>query len=236
VFGASDEVLGAIESGIDFERRVHQIVQTARTADEVEAAFNDLTDSFQPQIEADMLNARDKILLNMDEDVVRLLRTRHDTIKRVLSDFEQRLVTLARAELPEVDFHDHTDGSPCFTYRGETWTTGWPLADQMEWQFFRLADGNLAQELVNAAKGRSLPTATVRFDYSARLAAGNPRFADIEPYLRCTGWLRVSKLRLRSAGRTIEHLLPSAVTDGGYERHHCGRDVCPAMRRGGAEA
>ena len=92
VFGASDEVLGAIESGIDFERRVHQIVQTARTADEVEAAFNDLTDSLQPQIEADMLSARDKLLLNTDEDVVRLLRTRQDTIKRVLSEFEQRFI------------------------------------------------------------------------------------------------------------------------------------------------
>lgn len=217
VFGASDEVLGAIESGIDFERRVHQIVQTARTADEVEAAFNDLTESLHPQIEADMRTARDKLLLNMDEDVVRLLRTRKDTIKRVLGEFEQRLVTLARAELRDVSFTEHTDGSPCFTYNGETWTTGWPLADQMNWHFFRLSDGNLAQELVAAAKGRALPTARVRFDYSARLATGQPRFADVEPYVGSTGWLRISKLRLRSAGRVVEHLLPSAITDDGRE-------------------
>lgn len=78
VFGASDEVLGAIESGIDFERRVHQIVQTARTADEIEAAFNELTDSLQPQIEADMRSARDRLLLNLDEDVVRLHPAGHD--------------------------------------------------------------------------------------------------------------------------------------------------------------
>lgn len=135
----------------------------------------------------------------------------------MLSEFEQQLVTLARAELPEVEFRCHMDGSPCFTYRGETWTTGWPLADEMGWQFFRLADGNLAQELVTAAKGRLLPAATICFDYSARLAAGNPPFADIKPFVGSTGWMRVSKLRLRSAGRNIERIIASAMIDNGGE-------------------
>jgi ERCC4-related helicase len=217
VFGASDEVLGAIESGIDFERRVHQIVQTARTADEVETAFNELTESLQPQIEADMLNARDKLLLNLDEDVVRLLRSRQDTIQRVLGEFEQRLVTLARAELPGVEFRHHVDGSPCFDFRGQTWTTGWPLADEMEWQFFRLADGNLAVELVEAAKGRALAPATVSFDYSSRMTSGQTRFFDLEPFVGQSGWMRISKLRLRSAGRDVEHILASAQADDGQE-------------------
>ena len=43
------------------------------------AAFNELTDSLQPQIAADMQSARDRLLLNLDEDVVRLLRTRQET-------------------------------------------------------------------------------------------------------------------------------------------------------------
>ena len=47
VFGASDEVLGVIESGVDFERRVHQIMQTARTAEQIEFALNELTESLQ---------------------------------------------------------------------------------------------------------------------------------------------------------------------------------------------
>jgi SNF2 family DNA or RNA helicase len=40
VFGASDEVLGALESGVDFERRIQQIYQTCRTAEEIQEAFN----------------------------------------------------------------------------------------------------------------------------------------------------------------------------------------------------
>ena len=40
VFGASDEVLGTIESGVDFERRIAQIYQDCRTEEEIQAAFD----------------------------------------------------------------------------------------------------------------------------------------------------------------------------------------------------
>jgi hypothetical protein len=62
VFGASDEVLGAIEKGVDFERRVLEIVQTCRTGEEVEAAFQKLEEELQTNIDADMLDARKKLL------------------------------------------------------------------------------------------------------------------------------------------------------------------------------
>jgi SNF2 family DNA or RNA helicase len=42
VFGTSDEVLGAIESGVDFEKRIAEIYQQCRKPDEIEAAFNQL--------------------------------------------------------------------------------------------------------------------------------------------------------------------------------------------------
>ena len=42
VFGCSDEVLGAIDSGVGFEKRLNQIYQTCRTAQEIEVAFDEL--------------------------------------------------------------------------------------------------------------------------------------------------------------------------------------------------
>src|SRR5450759_4206701 len=42
VFGASDEVLGALESGVDFEKRIAEIYQNCRTPSEIDAAFNQL--------------------------------------------------------------------------------------------------------------------------------------------------------------------------------------------------
>ncbi|MGB0766263.1 MAG: SNF2-related protein, partial [Phycisphaeraceae bacterium] len=42
LFGASDEVLGAIEDGVDFEKRVYDILKTCRTDAEIAAAFDAL--------------------------------------------------------------------------------------------------------------------------------------------------------------------------------------------------
>ncbi len=38
VFGASDDVLGSIESGVDFEKRILGIYQQCRTPAEIDAA------------------------------------------------------------------------------------------------------------------------------------------------------------------------------------------------------
>ena len=48
VFGASDDVLGSIESGIDFERRVLQIYQACRSEVEIQTAFERLQADLRP--------------------------------------------------------------------------------------------------------------------------------------------------------------------------------------------
>ncbi|MCZ6098045.1 hypothetical protein O5171_26860 [Escherichia coli] len=45
VFGASDDVLGSIESGIDFEKRIQNIYETCRQPAEIKAAFDQLQKS-----------------------------------------------------------------------------------------------------------------------------------------------------------------------------------------------
>ena len=42
VFGASDEVLGNIEDGLDFEKSIANIYQQCRTEDEIKIAFDRL--------------------------------------------------------------------------------------------------------------------------------------------------------------------------------------------------
>jgi SNF2 family DNA or RNA helicase len=212
VFGASDEVLGAIESGTDFERRVFEIHQSARNKDEIDAEFDRLQAELDEQIKADVLDARGKLMGYFDQDVVRILKNRKETIERVMSEFEERLITIARAELPDASFSKHTDGSPVFIHGGETWTTGWPLADEQKWKFFRLADGNLASTLTASAKARTLPLASLTFDYAAY---GNGVLANVKQHIGRSGWLRVSRLAVRTASQTVEHLLASVVTDDG---------------------
>jgi hypothetical protein len=82
----------------------------------------------------------------------------------------------------------------------------------MGWKFFRLTDGNLATELVGRAKGRALPVASLQFAYRDY---DNGQLADVKALAGHAGWLRVSKLALATAERTVEQLLVSARTDDG---------------------
>lgn len=211
VFGASDEILGVIESGTDFEKRILEIHQSARNSEEIDAAFDKLQAEFDERIKAEVLDARIKVMGNFDQDVVRILQDKKNEIQHIMSDFEERLITVAKAELPGAEFAQSA-GSPVFTHRGETWTTGWPLADEQNWKFFRLSDDNLAFELVKRAKDRMLPTAKLTFDYRAY---NNGMLADVVQHIGRAGWLSVSRLAIEAAERTIEHLLLATVTDDG---------------------
>src|SRR5690606_1662572 len=202
VFGASDEVLGAISSGVDFEQRILDIVQTCRTDAEIDAAFNKLQEELAPRIDADMLKARSQLMENVDTSVVRLLKERDGAIKNVLSDFELRLLTLARSELPDARFH--TGDLRRFDWNGTTYTTEWPLADERGWKVFRLAVGNLATTLVERSRARALEPATLRFTYSREL---HGVMADVAARRGRAGWLNASKLTIGTAGKEIEHMV-----------------------------
>jgi adenine-specific DNA-methyltransferase len=66
VFGASDEVLGAIESGVDFEKRIADISQRCRTPEEINALFDQLQQELSQQIDAAMTRARQQLLENFE--------------------------------------------------------------------------------------------------------------------------------------------------------------------------
>jgi superfamily II DNA or RNA helicase len=215
VFGASDGVLGAIESGIDFERKVVEAVQRGRTEAEVETEFRRIEEELEARIVADMTEARRKIFDSLDRDVVARLRQRGDDIRVTLDSFEQRLLTIAKAELPGAAFHTPT--GPRFDFEGQTWTTEWPLADEKGWQFFRVAEGHLAENIVATAKARVEPWASLTFDYAAYRAAGWPKLANVERLAGCSGWLSVSVLSIQSAVSDIgrrERLVVAGFADG----------------------
>jgi excisionase family DNA binding protein len=216
VFGASDEVLGVIESGVDIERRIFQIVQSARTEAEIDAEFDKLQEELQSQIDEQILDARKRLLESVDEKIIDRLKTRKDEINTQLSEFEKQLLYVAKAELPEVRFHANNERR--FDYRGETYTTEWPIADQKGWKFFRLMEGTLATEVVNKAKTRRFDAPScLRFDLSAYRGG---RLADVEMLRGKAGWACVSKLHIKTPAVTREYLVVSAVGDDGDAIHH----------------
>jgi superfamily II DNA/RNA helicase len=78
VFGASDEVLGTIESGVDFEKRILAIYQQCRTPEEIDTAFRILQAEMDEQIRMRMDDTRRTLFEHFDEDVHQRLRLQLD--------------------------------------------------------------------------------------------------------------------------------------------------------------
>ena len=83
VFGASDEVLGAVESGVDFEKRIAAIYQQCRTPEQIQFEFDQLQQELEEEIAAGQRDAREKLLDNFDQEVVEKVRIQsHDVLDR----------------------------------------------------------------------------------------------------------------------------------------------------------
>jgi adenine-specific DNA-methyltransferase len=61
VFGASDEVLGALEAGVDIEKRIAAVYRSCRTPEEIRAAFALLRSELEDQIQARLEHVDDEV-------------------------------------------------------------------------------------------------------------------------------------------------------------------------------
>ena len=123
VFGVSDEVLGALESGVDIERRIAQVYQTCRNTDEINTAFDRLQAELDEQIQARMAQTRQTLLENFDEDVSARLRVHRDRTLETLGERERWLLELTRTELDgQARFEP---ARPRFEYTGPHARQGW---------------------------------------------------------------------------------------------------------------
>ena len=109
VFGASDDVLGSIESGVDFERRVLEIHQQCRTSAEIQAAFADLQKALETTIQSRLAETRHQLLEHFDASVHDRLRVNLDGAKQRLSHVSRmfwqltRFILAGRAEFADTD-------------------------------------------------------------------------------------------------------------------------------------
>ena len=114
VFGASDEVLGAIESGVDFEKRIAAIYQSCRKPDEIQRAFDQLQLELSLEINEAMTRTSQQLLENFDDEVREKLKIRDEDSKAYLNRFERLLIQFTRLRIgrPCRIFGDQRFGSP----------------------------------------------------------------------------------------------------------------------------
>ncbi|MCP3168620.1 SNF2-related protein [Myxococcus qinghaiensis] len=99
VFGASDEILGALESGVDFERRVLDIYQGCRKVEDINAAFDKLRSEMEGRISQRMTEMRSVVLERFDGDVRRRLRGQGEQTKEALAKRQQEARALTSSVL-----------------------------------------------------------------------------------------------------------------------------------------
>ncbi|HXT69639.1 MAG TPA: SNF2-related protein [Vicinamibacterales bacterium] len=99
VFGASDEVLGAIESGIDFEKRIARIYQQCRTPQQIQLSFDELQEDLSSEIDQALSRTRQQLFEHFDEEVREKLKVNLRDSQEHLNRYERLLMDLSRHEL-----------------------------------------------------------------------------------------------------------------------------------------
>ena len=227
VFGASDDVLGSIESGVDFEKRILDIYQKCRTTEEIDAAFHTLQAEMDEQIQTRLDDTRRTLFEHFDEDVHHRLRLQLEDAKAQLDRVGMRFWSLTRFMLErQARFDDEAltfdlDDPPCagiLRGRYHLISKSHPKSgnstdeDYEEGQgvfLYRLSHP-LGEHVVDVAKALPTPSEQVFFDVT-----NHPTRLHIVEALRGkAGYLRLTRLTIDSYERE-EYLLFSGFDETG---------------------
>lgn len=211
VFGSSDEILGAVESGVDFEKRIAEIYQKCRSVEQIQFEFDQLQRELEAEITEGQKDAREKLLNNFDQEVVEKVRIQSNDY---LDRFNQQLWLLTRSLLKDyAHFNEHGYSFTLHTnpFPGETIHPGpYRMGKQVEEVNTYRVGHPLAQRLLEQAKSLPTPPCELTFDYSN----SGKRIAILDSLNGTSGWLMCSLYSV-SALETEDYLVLSGFTDNG---------------------
>ncbi len=170
VFGASDEVLGAIEDGLNFETMISDILNRCRTSAEIDQAFKELEEQFAADITQEMAAAKAKVFDNLDPHVQDRLKAYDAQSGEVLNKFERLLLALTRHQLDQHatfegdgrNFVLHT-APVAESPAGQYYFKSQPLEHAHQYRYA----SPLAQHVVGTSKAADTPTRELTFSLSA---------------------------------------------------------------------
>lgn len=226
VFGASDEVLGVIGTGVDFEKRIAQIYQNCRRPEDIKSAFDELQEELKPQISERLEEVKSTLLENFDEEVREKLKANLLETKESLSKFEDKLWKLTQYYLKDSakftsDYSFTLTQNP---FPGENIhsgpymilkTNGTGKKSEItvpdDTNIYRVGHP-LAQRIIKDCKTSEIQPFEVIFDYT-----NSPtKIAYLESFIGQSGWLRLNMLQVNSF-ETEEYLLAACFTEDNQE-------------------
>lgn len=214
VFGASDEVLGSIETGVDFERRINEIYQNCRKPEEIKLAFDNLQKELEEKIDSKMKITTQKLFENFDEEVIEKLKISQNASKEYINQFERELLLLTRYKLDNeyARFENDTKfklfkqpykniQKGIYEYKSndtysENYRVGHPLA----------------QNIINEYKDKKLDCVEIVFDYTN----SEQNIEKIKPYLGKSGEMILNNVNIETFEKENFLIFSGIDEDGNY--------------------
>ena len=214
VFGASDEVLGSIESGVDFEKRIAGIYQSCRTEEEINKAFDALQSEMDESIQAGMKGAKEKLLENFDFDVHEKLKINLRESKSYLETYENWLWEISRYYLGENATYSENEYSFKLIqnpFPEEHIEEGpYKIGKNIDDAHIYRPGHPLAELILNKIKAEELNDAELTFDYSNHGQIISP----VKMLVGTVGVLQVSMVTIDSF-ETEDNIIVTAKTNNG---------------------
>lgn len=213
VFGASDEVLGTIESGVDFEKRIGDIYQHCRKPEDIRSAFDILQTEMSQDIDTALNKTRTTLLENFDDEVREKLKVRNSSAKESRNRFEDLLMKISRHELKE---HAKFLSTYSFDLKSKPANGDFSLGlyelprRTGEAHLYRLGHP-LAIAVLTQAKQKKLEKLFIEFD----LTNHEGKVSILESLHRLNGTLRIDLLTVQALDQIEEYFLYSGITKAG---------------------
>jgi hypothetical protein len=211
VFGASDEVLGAVQSGVDFEKRIVAIYQQCRTPEQISFEFDKLQQELESEVAEARSVAQEQLLNNFDQEVIEKVRIEAGKSR---NRFEELLWKATRFYLEP---YAHFDGAGYSfvlernPFVGETIHPGpYRMGRNVEDANTYRVGHQLAQRVLDRCLALETPASELRFN----LTKSGKKMAILEPHIGKSGWLVCSRFSVDSF-ESEDHILLAAVGDDG---------------------
>lgn len=214
VFGASDEVLGNIESGVDFEKRIAAIYQGCRTTDEINTAFDRLQEEMDESIKSNLSDTRQTLLENFDAEVHEKLKLNLRESTMYLDTYNRWLWDTTRFYLGEnADFSEHEysfmlKNNP---FPNENIDPGpYKIGKNIEDAHVYRPGHSLAQRILSNIKSQKSEEAEIVFNYSNCQTI----ISVLQPLIGKSGLLKISNYTVESF-ESEDNIILSSITDSG---------------------
>lgn len=210
VFGSSDEVLGTVESGVDFEQKILEIYQQCRTPEEIEKEFNKLQKEMEVKIRKTMRKAKDALFENFDSDV-------HERLKLSVGEYLDRYTryfwALTKYSLNgKAEFNDENKSFSLLSPIGKNPVGNYSLVSKSEENYkgiiYRMSHP-LGEHVLSEAINEKLGVGKITFDITNHKGY---KVSQVEQLKGQKGYLTLYKYTI-NAFEKEEYLLFAGVTE-----------------------